>query len=107
MRCTINIIIVIIIMCVRSHVSLFLLLWHFIGTGADGTISHWHMTQQKPWFKIEEADNQIYCVSGHHCARTMQYAPETVVFLAQCDYRPDGDAFVTAGRDAKVLAQSA
>jgi WD40 repeat protein len=48
--------------------------------GADGVVSHWHVSSQKCMYSMEEVDNQIFAVQ----------------------YRPDGEQFVTAGRDCKV-----
>lgn len=47
---------------------------------AEGTVSHYHLTTQKLLHTIEERDNQVLALQ----------------------YRPDGEAFATAGRDGKV-----
>lgn len=47
---------------------------------ADGTVSHWHLLTRTNLYTTREEDNQVYAL----------------------DYRPDGEMFASAGRDAKV-----
>eukprot|EP00727_Mastigamoeba_balamuthi_P011171 m51a1_g6677 hypothetical protein (385) ;mRNA; r:220203-221665 len=51
-----------------------------IAASADGTLRHWHVTSSKCLNTITEKGHQIFC----------------------CDYRADGEKFVTAGRDSKI-----
>jgi len=46
----------------------------------DGEIQHWHVTSQKLLSTITEPDNQVFAL----------------------DYHPDGSAFASTGKDAKV-----
>lgn len=55
-----------------------------LAASADGSLTHWHMMSQTCLYSIQEqqeaGDSQVYA----------------------CDYRSDGDAFATGGRDGKV-----
>lgn len=56
-----------------------------LAVSAEGTAKHWHITSGRCMHTIEEPDNQLYCV----------------------DYKSDGSAFATAGKDRAVRSASA
>eukprot|EP00939_MAST-03C_sp_MAST-3C-sp1_P003465 g3465.t1 len=51
-----------------------------LAVNADGSLDHWHITSGRKLHTVSEEDNQLLCV----------------------DYRFDGSAFATAGKDYKV-----